>query len=75
MQVVEEVSEDEDGSEAEVCHSVMLDYKGPGGETYVTFHESLVFLFGVSAEESSQGVYCLQQSIGQLHTLKVYVRT
>ena len=46
MQVVEEVSEDEDGSEAEVCHSVMLDYKGPGGETYVTFHESLVFLFG-----------------------------
>ena len=46
MQVMEEAVEDEDGAESKVCQSIMMDYKGPDGEDYVSFHKSLIFLFG-----------------------------
>lgn len=50
----EEHPEEEDSTFAEVCHSVILGYRGPGGQDYEDFHQSIMFLFG-SVLQSSGG--------------------
>ena len=40
------MEEGEEPVDPEVCHSRLLKYKGPNGEDYGTFYQSLVHLFG-----------------------------
>ena len=42
----EPMEEGEEPVDPEVCHSRLLKYKGPNGEDYGTFYQSLVYLFG-----------------------------